>query len=339
MPQVSVLMPVYNGEAFLGQAIESILQQTFDDFEFIVINDGSTDRSAEVVQLYDDPRIRYFENECNIGLTRSLNRGLSLVRSPYLARMDADDTSLPQRLAKQVHFLDMHHEIGVVGSAVQIIDEHGNISRKWEPPETHEVLRWCLCLFTPIAHPTVMMRQEVVKQVGDYCTEMLTAQDHDLWRRLSLVTRLANLPDVLLHLRQHRSNITKVRSVEHRQNRVRAFHTMMSEFLGEDVPVDVVRCVCGQNCGSARKVHQAASLVYELYQVGMNNSALSLAEKRFIRNYVSERLLGLAYRRKDDGHGRRTLDVIALACYVNPLIVVKIVKDLLRRLACQEEDV
>ena len=338
MPQVSVLMPVYNGETFLGQAIESILQQTFDDFEFIVINDGSTDRSAEVVQLYDDPRIRYFENERNIGLTRSLNRGLSLVRAPYLARMDADDTSLPQRLAKQVNFLDMHHEVGVVGSAVQIIDEHGNISRKWEPPETHEVLRWCLCLFTPIAHPTVMMRQDIVKQVGNYCTDMVTAQDHDLWRRLSLLTRLANLPDVLLHLRQHRSNITKVRSVEHRQNRVRAFHTMISEFLGEDVPIDTVRSVCGQNCGSAGEVHQAASLVYKLYKVGMNNNALSPAEKRFMRKYTSERLLGLTYRRIDDGHDGRALDVIALACYLSPLVVVKIFKKWLRRFVCQEDN-
>lgn len=322
MPQVSVLMPVYNGEPFLGQAIESILLQTFVDFEFIIINDGSTDRSAEVVQSYDDSRIRYFENEYNIGLTRSLNRGLSLVQGPYIARMDADDVSLPQRLARQVDFLDAHPNVGVVGTAMQIIDENDKTHRTWHSLTTHEALRWCLCLYDPIAHPTVLMRRQVVEQVGGYRVEMVTAQDYDLWRRLSKVTQLANLPNVLFCLRRHKTNVTTVRLAEHRQNRVKVSHEAISEFLGRDVSIDTVRCIWNRNCESLSKVRQTASLIHEIYKAGMANDALSLAEKHFVRNYVAKRLFGLAHQRTDDG---RAWDAVALACRLDPLVIVKAV--------------
>lgn len=320
MPQVSVLMPVYNGEPFLGQAIESILQQTFADFEFIIINDGSTDRSAEIVQSYADSRIRYFENERNIGLTRSLNHGLSLVQGPYIARMDADDVSLPQRLGKQVDFLDAHPDVGVVGTAMQIIDEQSNVDHTWHSPTTHEMLRWCLCLYDPIAHPTVLMRRKVVEQVGGYRAEMVTAQDYDLWRRLSAVCRLANLPDVLLYLRRHETSVTMVHLAEHRQNRVKVSHEAISEFLGQDVPVDTVRCIWNRNCESLSQVRRATFLIYEIYQAGMADDTLPLSDKRFMRNYVAERLFGLAYQRTDAG---RAWDTIALACQLDPLVIFK----------------
>ncbi len=128
VPRVSVLMSVYNGERFLRDSVESILGQTFTDFEFLILDDGSTDSTCEILEEYanKDARIVLVRNDRNLGLTRSLNKGLRLVRGEYLARQDADDISLPKRLEMQVKFLDAHPEVGVVGSALEIIDENGN---------------------------------------------------------------------------------------------------------------------------------------------------------------------------------------------------------------------
>ena len=331
-PRVSVLMPVYNGERYVREALDSILQQSFSGFEFIIINDGSTDHSAKIVQSYDDPRIRYFENEQNIGLTRSLNRGLSLARAPYVARMDADDVSLPQRLARQIDFLDTHPKVGVVGSAVQFIDERGKAYRMWRSLSAHEALRWCLCLYDPIMHPTVMMRRDVVGQVGGYNPDMVTAEDYDLWRRSSEVTHLSNLQDVLLYLRKHEASVTSNLLPEHWQNRVKISQMMLSEYLNEDVPIGIVQHIWSQNCGTVGDVRQAASLVRKLYEAGMANEALPVVEKRVIRKYVARRLLGLAHRRTNDG---RAWDVVAFACRLDPMVVVKAVERRLRHLVRQ----
>lgn len=320
MPQVTVLMSVYNGEPFLSQAIESILQQTFADFEFIIINDKSTDCSAEVIRSYDDQRIRFFENENNIGLTRSLNYGLSMVRSPYIARMDADDISFPQRLEKQVNYLNAHPNVGVVGTAIQIIDKYGKPSHIWKSMITHEALIWGLCLYAPIAHPTVLMRQKTVEQIGGYKAEMTTAQDYDLWWRLSTVCQLANLPDVLLYLRRHETNITIVHLKEHRQNRVNVSHAAIANFLKRDISIDTVRCIWDQNCNSVYEVQKAVSLIYEIYKTGVNNRFLSLSEKYFMRNYIAQKLLGLAYYQANTGYN---WNAVALACWLDPLAIVK----------------
>ncbi len=311
-------MPVYNGEPFLTQAIESILRQTFGDFDFIIINDGSTDCTAEIIQSYDDPRIRYFEHKQNIGLTRSLNRGLSLAQSPYIARMDADDISLPQRLGQQVDFLDTHAQVGVLGSAVRVINDRGDALHVWRPPTEHRILRWSLCLYTPFAHPTVMMRRNVVEQVGGYNSDMVTAQDYDLWRRLSSVTRLSNLQDILLYLRRHQANVRTSHRELHRRNRAKVSQLMMSEILGENIPIDTVQHIKDQKCETLNDVHQAAQLIYRLYQAGITDSELSIVEQRLMRRYTARRLFGLARLRTRDG---RAWNVLRLALRLDPLVI------------------
>ncbi|MGC9469401.1 MAG: glycosyltransferase [Anaerolineae bacterium] len=314
-------MPVYDAEPFLREAIESILRQTFIGFEFVIIDDCSTDSSAEIVKSFSDPRIHYFRNAQNIGLTRSLNRGLVLSQSPYVARMDADDVSMPQRLSRQIDFLDSNPEVGVVGSAVQIIDEEGNLCRVKRLPKSHEVLTWCLCLFSPIAHPTVMMRRNALEQVGGYRADLLTAQDYDLWWRISKVTRLANLPDVLLYLREQKASVRHRHLDEHRKARAEIAQRVISEFLQKDISLDVIMHIIEQSCNSGSQVREAASVVYELYKIGVAQGALTLAEKRLVRGYVAKRLMRLAYRRTDDG---RAWDVIKSACLLDPLVVVKL---------------
>jgi len=209
-PKVSVVMPVYNGEKYLGAAIESILSQSFADFEFLVIEDGSTDGTLGVIQTFKDARIKLIRNDGNKGLTRSLNLGLKLADGQYIARMDADDINLRERFSTQVAFLDDHPEVGVLGTAVRFIDDMGNPDVLSYFPLDHEAICWSMSFFqNPIAHPTVMFRRDTALQVNGYDDKLLVSQDYDLWSRLSAITQLNNLHVELLHLRKHKDSISK----------------------------------------------------------------------------------------------------------------------------------
>src|SRR6056297_178877 len=167
-PKVSVLLSVYNGEKYLEKAISSILNQTFSDFEFIIIDDGSSDRSPEIIKSFNDNRIRYFKNEKNIGLVKSLNKGLEKMKGEYIARMDADDICKPTRFEKQVNFLNKNHEVGVLGTAMEIVDHKGSHISNQHFPKDHIIIFWKLFFETAVFHPTIMMRTNIVKKAGGY---------------------------------------------------------------------------------------------------------------------------------------------------------------------------
>lgn len=214
-PPISVCMPVYNAEAYLADAAGSVLAQTCGDFEFIIIDDGSTDESHYIVWEYStqDRRIRMFSRP-NKGLTRSLNEGLISVRGRYVARMDADDVCLPGRLEKEVRFLDEHPDHVLVGSRCMLIDPDGlPICEKRDIVFTHEEIDSGLMrMGWPVVHPSVMMRTDALRKIGGYNERYRTNQDHDLFLRLAEVGKLANLDEVLLLYRQHFESVgfTKV---------------------------------------------------------------------------------------------------------------------------------
>lgn len=195
--KVSVIMSVYNCEEFLGEAVSSILGQTFRDFEFIIVDDGSTDRSLEVLRSFDDDRIRIIENESNIGLTRSLNIGLSGARGEYIARMDADDISLSERLSRQVSFLDAHPEVGLAGCTTRSIDRDGKIVRQLGHPESDYDIKRFLYINNRFVHSSVMIRRSVLDKYGGYNERLKMAQDYELFLRLSPHTKFANLSEPL----------------------------------------------------------------------------------------------------------------------------------------------
>ncbi|MDP7421250.1 MAG: glycosyltransferase [bacterium] len=209
--RLTVLMSVFNGENYVSKAIDSIRCQTWRDFEFIIINDCSTDGTAEILQAYTDPRIRILENTENIGLTRSLNRGLAEAEGEYIARMDADDISLPERLEKQVAFLNRNENVGLVGSNFFRIDEKGNILHAVKQWASNEEIKNRLLKSNKFAHGSVMFRKACIDTVGPYRLAFVSSQDYDLWLRISECFDVANITEFLYKWRLEIGSISVAR--------------------------------------------------------------------------------------------------------------------------------
>lgn len=244
-PRVSVVMPVYNAARFLEEAVRSILGQTFSDLELIIIDDGSTDDSLSILKAITDERICVFCNDCNLGVSASLNRGISVARGEYIARMDADDISFPCRIEKQVKFLDAHLEVSVVGVKCCLVDVEGkevglwrNDSETVSASEIRGMLPICNC----IAHPGIMMRRKVATAFL-YRTEQ-DYEDYDLWLRLSAAGhRLEKLDEVLLKYRVHPSSVTaKTNSLRQRFNNAQTKYLFLLDHVRKRLPINGFVC-------------------------------------------------------------------------------------------------
>lgn len=202
-------MPVYNGEKYIRDAIESILKQTFTDFEFLIINDGSTDRSIDIIQSYNDSRIRVVNNERNLGLIATLNKGFDLAQGEYIARMDCDDISLPERLEDQVKFMERHLEIGVCGTKVKTICKKVPFVLNYP---TNSNLIKSRFLFGPgIAHPSVIFRKSLIEKYSlRYDPRFVRAEDYEFWIRCSKHFPLSNIDKILLLYRLHPEQVGKM---------------------------------------------------------------------------------------------------------------------------------
>jgi len=196
-PAVSVVMAVYNGEPWLGEALASILGQSLIDLEFIVVDDGSTDGTPKRLATIGDTRLSVLRQSRG-GQTAALNRGLRAARAPLIARIDADDVALPERLARQAAFLAAHPDVGLLGTAAREIEPSGAVVRTLAAPGDDRALRRELMRANPFIHSSVMFRRAVVDAVGAYDESFAVAQDYDLWLRMSRVTRLANLGEPLV---------------------------------------------------------------------------------------------------------------------------------------------
>lgn len=196
-PKISVLMPVYNGEKYLREAIESITSQVFKDFEFLIIDDGSTDKSKDVIKQYKDKRIVFIENKINLGLVATLNKGLMIAKGQYIARMDQDDISLPERFKDQVAFMDKHPDVGVCGTWIKFFGDAENII---EYPTNNDTIKSHLFFYNALAHPTVIIRSNFFKKYN-LKYKKNAAEDYDLWQRCSFLFRIHNIPKVLLMYR------------------------------------------------------------------------------------------------------------------------------------------
>lgn len=198
VPKVSVVLPAYNGSKYIGDAVESIISQTFGDFELIVINDGSTDETLDIVQRFTDRRIS-IHSQANIGLAGTLNRGLGLARGEYIARQDQDDWSFPERLAKQVAFLEAHPACALLGTWAEIWRDARQAGRTHAHPADDTDLKFLLLLDNPFVHSSIMLRRTALDRVGGYSTDpgRQPPEDYELWSRIAREFDVANLPEVL----------------------------------------------------------------------------------------------------------------------------------------------
>jgi glycosyltransferase involved in cell wall biosynthesis len=243
MPKVTVLMPVYNGERYLREALESILRQTFSDFEFLIIDDGSRDGTSTILRSYHDERIRVVENGRNLGLIATLNKGLQMARGEYVARMDADDISLPQRLERQLDYMERHREVCVVSSYYYHIDEKYRVFETCRPEPKDFLISFKMHVegYNPICHPAAMFRTKPVRDAGGYSPEYPHAEDGALWFRLdSLGMKFGVVPRFLFLYRYHPRQITQTRSEEGTRSYFSAYAQHLSCFLGEPLGVEDV---------------------------------------------------------------------------------------------------
>lgn len=239
-PRLSVAMSVYNNAPFLAEAIDSILGQTFADFEFLIVDDGSTDGSGAIIDAYAarDSRIRPIR-QANQGLVASLNRTIAQARGALIARMDGDDVSLPPRFERQVAFLDAHPGYGVAGTWSPTIDEAGRrLEHTEEHPSTHEAFLAGMERGPPLCHPSVMMRRDLVREVGCYRAAFAHCEDYDLWLRLSERTRLCSIPEQLLLYRYSASQVSSRHVMAQQTGAAVAWAAHLEREAGRPDPID-----------------------------------------------------------------------------------------------------
>ncbi|MCJ7773765.1 MAG: glycosyltransferase, partial [Desulfobacterales bacterium] len=212
--EISVLMSVHNGEKYLPRAVKSILNQTFTDFEFIIINDCSNDQTPHILESFGkkDARIIIFRNKKNIGLTKSLNIGLKLAKGKYIARMDADDISHPSRFAKQLDFMEKHPEIGITGTAYEVIDEKGKIIDRLSQPTEDDYIRWQTLFYNSFCHPSIIIRKSILDQNNIHYGNMRYAQDYKFTSQILKYSKGANLPEFLIQWRTSQTQISSIKS-------------------------------------------------------------------------------------------------------------------------------
>lgn len=217
-------MSVFNGERFLREAVDSILNQTFKDFEFIIIDDGSTDKTSEILENYarQDDRIKIIVNSENIGLTKSLNKGIRQAKGKYIARMDANDIARIDRFEKQVDFMKNNLEIGIVGSSHYFINKKSKIIGKKIPPFKDKDLRKILIKYNVFCHSSIMIRKEVFEKIGFYDENWKSAQDYELYFRIAKYFELANLGKPLVCWRVDKNSISFYKNKEQTKNALSA---------------------------------------------------------------------------------------------------------------------
>jgi glycosyltransferase involved in cell wall biosynthesis len=330
IPRVAVLLSFYNDERFLAAAIESILCQTYADFELILVNDASTDRSREIAAAFNDSRIRLVDNETNVGLARSLNRGLSMVRSEYVARMDGDDLSFPSRLARQVEYLDSHHDVAVVGTQATIIDSRGRrirVKEWWNPqfrkPATELGMEWHRVFFTPLLHASTMYRHAIIwNDLGGYDARY-SMEDAELWARVGKAHHLANVDERLVAIRYNpfslSNDLARFERHSYAEQKTPIIHALLREVLHwEDVPIELAsRWVQINN-----PVGQVSALEIRRLRLGLDACAahfLSIhpasAKAPEVRRYQAAMLVQLLWK----------------ACSVDRMLALSIFASTLRR--------
>ena len=250
-PYISVVMAVYNCENFIKLALESILNQSFTDFEFIIINDGSTDKSLDIINSFTDDRIKVFNQE-NHGLAYSLNLGISMAKGKYIARMDADDISLPERFQMQYNYMEKNTNVDVLGGAMLYIDKSSNyLGRSFSVISRANIKYYLLNLDNVISHPTVFIRSSSIEKYGKYCSSLFAKEDYHLWNKfLRKGAVLRNISKVLIQYRVLDSSMSSNNSFTRKNSKI------FNKVLLEDNPSENLIKALLQSKGEITNEHR-----------------------------------------------------------------------------------
>jgi glycosyltransferase involved in cell wall biosynthesis len=288
-PLVSVILPVYNGEVYLQEAISSILTQTYTNLEFIIINDGSTDRSSSIVRSFEDKRIRFYE-QTNQGIANSLNFAITVAQGKYIARQDADDVSMPRRIEKQVAFMELHHDYGMVGTWAEIWKEGKKANRSLNHPSLDKVLRFELVFDSYFVHSSVMIRKSVFHKVGYYNPDICRQpEDFELWSRVARDYKVANIPESLHVYREVKGSLCRT-GVNPFKDRVINICSENLAFYSKNKFSDkFYKNVAALSHGASYKLEEVPNflLIYEMLQ----NIATNIGESNEIVCSMRKRLL------------------------------------------------
>jgi len=296
MPKISVIMPVYNSEKYLREAMDSILNQTFPDFEFIILDDGSTDSSPAIVAGYDDPRIRFYQNERNMGVAATLNRGLDLATGEYIARMDGDDISLPRRFEIQAAYMDAHPKVVVLATDVQVF---GASTQSWPTSKTHEKLKVDLLFNCCLAHPTVMLRNKVIQSNNiRYDLNYDKMEDYELWFRMIDCWSFACLDAILYQYRIHSAQVTRNYGEEY----IKKYCELKMRILrklditeSNDVNVFVNFCMGI----SAKNQIEKEELWRILFQICRKNNEIKYFDRKYLVHCICGVAIGMCEGKKE----------------------------------------
>jgi glycosyltransferase involved in cell wall biosynthesis len=292
---VSVVMPTYNAESTADEAVCSILSQTWKNLEFIIVDDGSTDNTVSILERYEklDGRISV---HCQVkeGLVAALNWGCRRARGKYIARMDADDISLPCRIERQVEFLNGHPEIGILGTWVSRMNENGLITGESRPSTNAQVLKWQHFFGICVIHPTVMIRRELLEKLEFYRPEVLYAEDMDLWLRASTITKFGNVPEVLFKYRVWRNSISKRLRQEYLDKAIELGAAFISEFLKEEISNDAAGGLQRLPLSTMEQVEHTATVLERLYHTFVAQNSLSSEEIKEVSLDAAKRMGRLA---------------------------------------------
>ena len=287
-PLVTVLMPVYNGAAYLKDAIESILQQTYVDFVFLIINDGSTDDTEKIILSFNDNRIQYVKNAENLKLVNTLNKGLSLVRTKYVARIDADDVSLPERLERQVSYMEQNPDVGVSGTWCRTFGDGNPAVIKYEVANSDICFKQLYQI--QIVHPSCIMRMSVLNQLDlVYDESYLHAEDYELFTRLSHITKLANIPEILHLYRKHDEAVSILYKNQQKENSLRIIKREFST-VGVDISDLQAEDFCRLNYQDYGNIQMSAM---ELKSFLEQLSSANHSSRIFDDCFISEKLSAL----------------------------------------------
>jgi hypothetical protein len=286
-PSVTVLLPVFNAAGFLGEALDSVFAQTFEDFEIVLVDDASTDQIGNVLARYPDPRLRVIRRTVRGGTAVALNDGLDQARGRYVAVMHADDVSLPDRLSRQIGFLRRHPEIGIVGGNQQPVDVEGRaLGPATHLPTLPGHIRWMLYVHNCLNHPTIVARRDLLRNLGGYRPDAVPAEDYALWVDAIGITRIANVDDVVLRYRVHPGSASSTRANEMEARALAAAMEALSRLLGarpDREALRVLRDPSRAGAASIADVRGASALLWRYTGTVLAAGDLDTTERVSIR--------------------------------------------------------